>query len=116
LLHADARLEKATALAYLAFDATRTSVTDVDFPIDIIVVNAHHQGLQQHRFELTDMAQAAQWWQERLASAVNDFPMDWCTSLFPDEATLTAMGVWAEPALSSPMPDQAMPQAVSPTN
>ncbi|CAA9892458.1 conserved hypothetical protein [Candidatus Methylobacter favarea] len=86
LLHADASLEKAVALAYLAFDATCTSVTDVDFPIDVLVFNAHNHGLQQHRFEAADLAQVAQWWKQRLSTAVNDFPMEWCRPLFTDKS------------------------------
>ena len=37
LLISDTPLAQALALAYLAFDATRTSVIDVAFPIDVII-------------------------------------------------------------------------------
>jgi putative proteasome-type protease len=83
LLRGDSSLKKAITLAYLAFDATHTSVTDVGFPADILVLDALTHTLQQHRFEAAALAQADQWWQERLSRAVDEFPMDWSAPVFP---------------------------------
>ena len=44
-------LPRATALAMLAFDATRTSVTDVDFPVDVTVVAKDTRRASFQRFD-----------------------------------------------------------------
>ena len=51
----------AIALAYLAFDATRASVVDVEFPIDVVVITDGE--LRQHRYEPDDLAAAHDSWQ-----------------------------------------------------
>jgi len=82
LLTAETPLRQALALAFLAFDATTASVTDVGYPIDIIVAEAHGQMPNQHRFEAADLEPVAQWWHQTLASALNDFPFKQFDSLF----------------------------------
>ena len=74
-------LPQATALAYLAFDATRTSVVDVAFPIDVILFTACPRQLSQQRFEASTLELAAGWWQQTLRSALEAFPMDWAKPL-----------------------------------
>jgi putative proteasome-type protease len=52
-------LAQALALAYRAFDATRISVVDVAFPIDIIVFDPLTRSLSQQRFDAPALASAA---------------------------------------------------------
>jgi putative proteasome-type protease len=88
LLVADTTLHHAVALAYLAFDATRASVVDVEFPIDVVVL-ADGQ-LHEARFDRDELAAAQEFWHEQLRSALDAFPMDWATGLWPS-APLTAV-------------------------
>ena len=81
LLRYDTPLDQALALAYLAFDATRASVVDVDFPIDVMVLHAGSQALHRSRFSAAELGTAHAWWHERLRSALAAFPMDWSKRL-----------------------------------
>ncbi|MGZ8488100.1 MAG: hypothetical protein ACXWW4_06185 [Candidatus Binatia bacterium] len=78
---ADTPITQALGLAYLAFDATRSSVIDVAFPIDVIVFDPSTRSLYQQRFDEPALASAAAWWQQRLGVALGEFPMDWAKSL-----------------------------------
>ncbi len=81
LLAADTPITHALGLAYLAFDATRTSVIDVAFPIDVIVFDPSSRSLYQQRYDAPALASAAAWWQQRLGVALGELPMDWARSL-----------------------------------
>jgi hypothetical protein len=65
LLDGDTALPQAVALAYLAFDATRASVVDVEFPIDVVVwVDGE---LRELRFEAAELAEVHDFWHSQLA-------------------------------------------------
>ena len=81
LLRYDSNLTNACALAVLAFNNTRTSVTDVDFPIDLITFPASATAMTQHRFTEQEMQGATNWWEQRLAETAREFPMDWAAPL-----------------------------------
>jgi len=83
----DVSLERATALAMLAFDATQTSVTDVDYPIDMLSLSAGDRTTRQARYGREDLASASRDWQEHLAAAIDSLPMDWAGSLLPTDET-----------------------------
>lgn len=76
LLTADTSLRQATALAFLAFDATKASVTDVGYPIDLLVCEARSRRFNQRRFEEQDLGSISAWWRQALASALVEFPYD----------------------------------------
>ena len=82
-MRGDVSLGRATALAMLAFDATQTSVTDVDYPIDMLSLAASDRTTRQARYERSDLARAAEDWQDHLAAAIDSLPMDWAGSLLP---------------------------------
>jgi len=91
LMHHEASLTRAAALALLAFDATQQSVTDVDFPVDMLSLGtAADAALTSHRFEQEELADALAWWQRELASALDRMPTRWTDALlapatgFPD--------------------------------
>ena len=66
LLISGTPLAQALALAYLAFDATRTSVIDVAFPIDVIVFDPFNPVAFATAFDAPALASAAEWWQQCL--------------------------------------------------
>ena len=76
LLTFETPLPQALALAYLAFDATRTSVVDVDFPIDVVVMPSDGR-MHRHRYDAAELARAAEFWRDRLRVALDEIPMDW---------------------------------------
>lgn len=81
LLDYENSLTEACALAVLSFNTTRTSVTDVDFPIDLISFPDNATVMSQHRFTEGEMQDATAWWEKKLAETLREFPMDWATPL-----------------------------------
>ena len=81
LLTADTALPQAIALAYLAFDATRASVVDVDFPIDVVVWSSGE--LREARFDAGDLAAVHDLWHDRLRTALAELPLGWTARLVP---------------------------------
>ena len=49
-------------LAYLAFDATRTTVTDVDFPVDMILFDSQSSQTTYRRFHEEELNPVSRWW------------------------------------------------------
>lgn len=70
-------IESAVVLAVLAFDATRSSVTDVDFPIDIAVMRVGDREPRFARFTEADLSDAMAWWSRRLVDSLAEIPADW---------------------------------------
>jgi putative proteasome-type protease len=69
----------------LAFDSTRISAANVDFPIDVIVYRAEQQSIFQHRYEKKDLLEISNWWQERLRQSVIELPCDWQAAVLGSE-------------------------------
>lgn len=91
LLTYDTPLAQATALAYLAFDATRTSASDVDFPIDVAVLRRGAAGFSQRRYAAGDLEHVHASWQRHLRAALDEMPAEWIAPLLggdqPEEPT-----------------------------
>ncbi len=81
LLTFETPLRLALALALLAFDATRTSVTDVDGPIDIAVLPHNDDSMTLRRFEDAEFAESTLWWNSALKDSLNAMPLPWIDSL-----------------------------------
>lgn len=62
---------------YLAFDATRASASDVDFPLDVVVYRRDTYRMIEHRYEASDLRDLTNWWQESIVGAFRDAPDDW---------------------------------------
>ncbi len=80
LLTYETNVDTSILLTYLAFDATRASVNDVDFPIDVFVYPDEGQ-CTTHRFESHDLRTVRQSWSDALAEAIETLPKDWLTPL-----------------------------------
>ena len=81
LLTVDSTLRQAVTLAYLAFDATRASATDVDFPVDVAVLGRDHQHFTQQRFHLGDLSEVHDEWHSHLRAALDELPDEWAAAL-----------------------------------
>jgi hypothetical protein len=74
LLSPDITLRQAFAVAFLAFEATMTSVTDVGYPIDVIALDGIRGDSNLQRFTAADLEPISQWWSETLNDALANFP------------------------------------------
>lgn len=72
----------------LAFDSTRISAADVDFPMDVVLYARDSHCFIEHRYEKNDLLEMSTWWQERLRKAVHDLPADALECVFA-ETTMT---------------------------
>ena len=75
-------LETALKIGYLAFDATRKSAVDVDFPMDVVLYRKGTYEIVEHRYEGKKLLQISDWWQEKVQEAIGDLPSDWIEEAF----------------------------------
>jgi len=86
--HSD--METALKVAYLAFDSTRISAVDVDFPIDVVLYHRDSFEIVQHSYDREDLQHLPQWWQDRLRASVEELPNEWvhqALAKLPDSST-----------------------------
>ncbi|HQX48915.1 MAG TPA: hypothetical protein PLR25_03350 [Planctomycetaceae bacterium] len=81
LLTSQTSLKSAIALAVLAFDATRTSVTDVDYPIDVAVFSNNALAPSFQRYTEADLTETIGHWTSSLRQSLESLPMDWASPL-----------------------------------
>jgi len=70
----------------LAFDSTRISAANVDFPIDVVAMPRDSARVLHHRYEKQDLADISAWWQERLRDSVRLLPSDWINNVLDPAA------------------------------
>ncbi len=75
-------MQLALKVGALAFDSTRISSANVDFPLDVVLFEAGTQEMFQSRYEKADLAESSQWWQERLRASLNELPSQWLEKAF----------------------------------
>lgn len=75
-------MHDALKIGYLAFDATRTSATDVDFPLDVVLYRRDSYRMVEHRYQASDLEHVSQWWQSRVRQAVDECPSGWVDDVF----------------------------------
>jgi putative proteasome-type protease len=74
-------LQFALKVGTLAFDSTRISAADVDFPIDIVMYVKNSYKMISQRFEKNDLVENSDLWQERLRKSVRELSIDWAQPL-----------------------------------
>ena len=65
----------------LAFDSTRISASDVDFPIDVVLYLQASRELVEHRYHRDDLQEISTWWQDRLRASVRELPSEWIDNI-----------------------------------
>ena len=65
----------------LAFDSTRISAADVDFPVDVVIHPRNTHTIVEHRFTKDDLIHLSEWWQDRLRKSVREMSLDWIDPL-----------------------------------
>jgi len=81
VLRYESSMEVALKVAYLAFDSTRISAVDVDFPIDVVLYKRDSYDIAQHRFQREDLQHLPEWWQESLRKSVEGLPNEWANEV-----------------------------------
>lgn len=90
LKHTDS-LPFALKVGSLAFDSTRISAADVDFPVDVVMYRKGTFQMVEKRFTEEEMRENADWWQSRLRDSVNQLPSAWYEKLFEAEQQKTSV-------------------------
>ena len=75
--HYNSSMELAMKVGYLAFEATRSSATDVDFPIDLILYRRDTYKMLETRYEREDLKTVTDWWTKRVRETVELCPSEW---------------------------------------
>lgn len=82
VLRYDSSLDYALKVGFLSFNATRISANDVEYPIDVTIYKKDSYQMLTHRYERQDLEPYSQWWQEKIAKAIDELPNDWVDPLF----------------------------------
>lgn len=82
--HYEDSLDYALKCAFLAFDATRISANDVDFPIDTVVLKNDEYFTKERRFEQRELEHISAFWNNRLKKAIEELPSQVLSSAFED--------------------------------
>lgn len=77
-------LQQALKVGYVAFEATRTSTTTTDFPMDVVVYRRDSFELQERRYEAPELAEASAWWTESLRRSIEQLPAGWADGAFTE--------------------------------
>jgi putative proteasome-type protease len=78
----DTSLEMVLKLGFLAFDSTRVSANDVDFPIDVLVYEKDSYNIQEHRYNKQDLEHISHQWNALLNNSVERLNDDWTEPMF----------------------------------
>lgn len=81
VLRYNSGMDLAMKVGFLAFDATRTSSTSVEYPIDVVLYRHDTFDIVEHRFEKEDLAEISSWWQSRIYDSVEKLPSKWADRL-----------------------------------
>lgn len=78
----DDTMRHALKVGCLAFDSTRISAADVDFPVDVVLYSPATRKIVEYRYNKEDLIEVSQWWQEKLRGAVEELPSEWIEKSF----------------------------------
>ena len=81
VLRYDSTMDLAMKVGFLAFDATRTSSTSVEYPLDVVLYRHDTFDIIEHRFQKEDLAEISSWWQSRIYESVEKLPSKWIDRL-----------------------------------
>jgi putative proteasome-type protease len=76
-IHFSTPIEEVMKLGFLAFDSTRVSANDVDFPIDVLLYEKDSFSIKEHIFHKNDLEHISLQWNALLNESVKKLPNDW---------------------------------------
>ena len=83
-LRYDTPLRTALKLAFLSFDSTRLSSSDVGFPLDLVTYHVADRQWRERQFDDYDLREQGLWWNEQLTQLANAMPDGpWLDGLLP---------------------------------
>lgn len=85
VLKYDSSMKFALKAGFLAFNSTRVSANDVDYPIDVIYYEKDSFHITEKRYKKEELQKISKLWQNTLSDAVNDLPDDWLDKLFSED-------------------------------
>jgi putative proteasome-type protease len=93
-LRYDTAMQHALKLAYLSFDSTRFSSTDVGFPIDLLTYSNEDRQWREALFDYDDLLEQRRWWNEHIKALAEQMPDGpWVDRLLaPAPGRLVAIG------------------------
>lgn len=81
-LNENSSMRLALKTGFLAFDSTRVSSNNVDFPIDVVLYKKDSFYIAEHRYEKKDLENVSAQWAEELKSALQNLPEEWMDVTF----------------------------------
>jgi len=90
-------MDLALKVGFLAFDATRTSSTSVEYPLDVVLYQRDTYDIVEHRFQKEDLVDSSAWWQSRITEAVEKLPSRWADRLLATMAPHNSSSKHREP-------------------
>lgn len=81
-LKENSSMRLALKAGFLAFDSTRVSSNNVDFPIDVVLYEKDSFYIAEHRYEKQDLENVSAQWAEELKQALQNLPEDWMDITF----------------------------------
>ena len=81
VLRYNSSMDLALKVGFLAFDATRTSSTNVEYPLDVVLYRSGTFDIIEHRFQKEELADISSWWQSRIHESVEKLPSKWIDRL-----------------------------------
>ncbi len=84
VLRYESTLGTALKTGFLAFDATRASAVDADFPIDIAIYQKDSKKISEYRFARNELIELSTWWQKYVSQAVEELPAECFDKIFSD--------------------------------
>ncbi|MGY6523022.1 MAG: peptidase [Mongoliitalea sp.] len=82
-------LEYALKCAFLAFDATRISANDVDFPIDVVFLENDQYHTIEKRFDKKELEHISEFWNDRIKEGIRALPAERLMQIFDTEEKAT---------------------------
>lgn len=81
-LNENSSMRLALKTGFLAFDSTRVSSNNVDFPIDVVLYEKDSFYIAEHRYEKKDLENVSAQWAEELKQALQQLPEEWMDVTF----------------------------------
>jgi putative proteasome-type protease len=80
-LNYDSPIRFCLKTAFLSFDSTRVSASDVGYPLDIVIYHKDSFKLIEQRFTQEELQSIADQWADMLKTSVGKLPEDWMDKL-----------------------------------
>jgi len=85
-LRYDTPMRDCLMTGFLAFDATKVSVNDVDYPLDVVLYEKNSFQITEYRLERDELKPTARKWSELLKASIQQLPNQWLEQLFDKSA------------------------------